>query len=46
MDEFEIRSEAEYRDALAYFPYPLEIVHGDDALDAYELLKTSGVGVP
>lgn len=46
MDEFEIRSQAEYRDALAYFPYPLEIVHGDDALDAFERLKASGAGAP
>lgn len=46
MDEFEIRSEAEYKDALAYFPYPLEIVHGGAALDAYERLKASGAGAP
>lgn len=39
MDEFHLRSEAEYTDALERFPYPLEIVHGRDALAAYERLK-------
>jgi len=45
-DEFHIRSEAEYEDALSRFPYPLTIVPGDQALEEYERLKREGVGTP
>jgi hypothetical protein len=46
VDEFHTRSEAEYREALACFPYPLTIVHGDQALAEYEQLKASADGAP
>jgi hypothetical protein len=46
VDEFHTRSEAEYRDALSRFPYPLTIVHGDEALTEYERLKANADGVP
>jgi hypothetical protein len=45
-NEFQIRSEAEYADALSRFPYPLTIVHGDEALAEYERLKAIGEGSP
>lgn len=45
-DEFHIRSEAEYADALSRFPYPLTIVRGDSALAEYERLRASGDGSP
>lgn len=45
-DEFHLRSEAEYADALSCFPYPLTIVDGDDALAEYERLKASDEGSP
>lgn len=46
MDEFHIRSEAEYADALARFPYPLTIVQGDAALAEFERLKACNEGSP
>lgn len=46
MDEFHIRSAAEYAHALSRFPYPVEIVHGRDALAAYERLKRKGAVSP
>lgn len=46
MDEFEIRTRAEYERALRRFSYPLVIVPGDEAIDAVEDLKLQRKGVP
>jgi hypothetical protein len=46
VDEFHTRSEAEYRDALSRFPYPLTIVSGDNALAEYERLRSLQDGSP
>jgi hypothetical protein len=46
LDEFHTRSEAEYADALARFPYPLTIVQGDAVLTEFERLKDCGEGSP
>ncbi len=46
MDEFEIRSRAEYERALKRFSYPLEVVPGDEALEVFEDLKLQGRGTP
>lgn len=46
MDEFEIRTRAEYELALRRFSYPLVITSGDDALAAFEDLKARRKGTP
>jgi hypothetical protein len=46
VDEFEIRSRAEYERALKRFSYPFEIVHGEEALDVFEEMKSKERGVP
>jgi Domain of unknown function (DUF4253) len=46
VDEFEIRTRAEYERALRRFSYPLVVTPGDEALDAFEDLKAQRKGVP
>jgi hypothetical protein len=46
MDEFHSRSKAEYTEAIKRFPYPLEIVHGSDALSTCESIRASDRGTP
>ncbi len=46
MDEFEIRTRAEYERALRRFSYPLVVAPGDQALETFEDLKGGRRGAP